>query len=133
MRLIEPKFATVFGTMQRYELRYGASATLSQFSAVLALLLLSGCAQVPVRTSNAELFVTPTAFLVDGVPFATADDAVAHLMLKNPADVSLPSCGAMPTSRVLDVMRLLRERFKGHLIVSVVGESERGCPAFERS
>ena len=82
------------------------------------------------QSQAVELLILPDAFVVDGKPFASATEAVAVALAKQPLQIFLPGCAAMRTQRVIDVTTQLQGKFTGRLTVSVLGEGERGCPNF---
>lgn len=90
--------------------------------------MLAGCSTPVEQISRVELLILPKVYVVDGVEFSTAGEAVAAALTKQPASVALPACGAMATKRVVDAAELLRASFGGVVTMSVLGEGERGCP-----
>jgi hypothetical protein len=104
----------------------------SQLRTQLLLLgaLVSACSPNEPAERTVELFVTPTAFAVDGVAVATAAEAADAAIKKAPAVLLVPTCGAMETKRVVDVMAGLQGKHNARVVMSVVGPGERGCPTY---
>src|SRR4051812_13053348 len=100
---------------------------------LVAAVALATSFSTAAQTQSVELLILPASFVVDGQPFASAREAVAAALAKQPVHISLPNCAAMPTQRILDVMAQLQGKFTGRLSMSVLGEGERGCPGFGKA
>ena len=92
---------------------------------------LHGCSSEKEGTL-VELFVMPEAYVVDGHAYKLVGEAVNAVVGKSPKVIQLPSCGAMPTQRVIDAMKELEGKHKARLVMSVVSDGERGCPSISR-
>ena len=105
----------------------------TQLRAVVVLslgALVSACSPSEPPARSVELFVTPTAFVVDGTPMVSASEAAEAALKKEPTILLIPSCGAMETKRVLDIMASLKGKHSARIVMSVVGPGERGCPNY---
>jgi len=100
------------------------------YTTLFAALTLAGCSTPVRQVGRVELLILPKVYVVDGVEFSTANEAVTAVLTKQPAMVALPACGAMATKRVVDVTKLLTASFGGVVTMSVLGEGERGCPGY---
>src|SRR5262245_16449190 len=97
---------------------------------VLAAVLNPACSPDPSPDPTVEIFVTPSAYVVATQSFVSPSDAARHALSLHPRVISVPSCAAMPTKRVTELVSALDARpTEVTLSLSVVPDGSRGCPS----